>query len=325
VSEVIEPHACINPAYGELQVAIYVAAIQDAIDRKQQRQPSPVSCGGDGIDGSKGKSNDHGFGSGLTGKGGPGPRGRPEGERGMAKGGRFQGSATEKGPTDDELAVVLNNADLSNPDERQSMIYEASNRNVVCMYLRYGVYDSTIPASFLRSAPPIMAYTRYPTPQTIRCCKPEEYLTIVLTSEIGRGVTGVVHRGTLMPEIWHNAIPLDVVVKLAVDIEQRKALRSEYDVYRRLMLKEVNQGVTTALGFFDDVEGGDCALVLLYAGVPLSTALQGSLSISDWYGFFSPNLSANTGYQKLATRHCQHWSPFIVQEYSMQTSVRRIS
>ena len=35
VSEVIEPHACVDPAYGELQVGIYIAAIQDAIDRKQ--------------------------------------------------------------------------------------------------------------------------------------------------------------------------------------------------------------------------------------------------------------------------------------------------
>jgi len=89
-----------------------------------------------------------------------------------------------------------------------------------------------------------------------------------------------------MPEIWHNVIPLDVVVKLAFDIEQRKALRSEYDVYRHLRLKGVNQGVTTALGFFDDSEDGACALVMLYAGVPFPTDWQGSLSISDWYVFF---------------------------------------
>jgi hypothetical protein len=93
----------------------------------------------------------------------------------------------------------------------------------------------------------------------------------------------VVHRGTLTPEIWHNAIPLDVVVKFAFEIEQRKALRNEYEVYRRLRLKEVDQGVTTALGFFDDAEDGACALVMLYAGVPLSTILEGGLSISDWY------------------------------------------
>ena len=96
----------------------------------------------------------------------------------------------------------------------------------------------------------------------------------------------MVHRGTLMSEIWHNAVPLEVIVKLAFDIEQRKALRSEYEVYRHLRLKAVNQGVTTVLGFFDDAEGGPCALVMLYAGIPLSTDLPGSLSISDWYVFF---------------------------------------
>ena len=97
MSEVIEPHACTNPAYGELQVAIYVAAIQDAMDRKQQPQPPPVSRGGALIGGSKGKSNSHSSGSGR--KGGPGPRGKPKGGRGVAKGDIFQGSATEKGFT----------------------------------------------------------------------------------------------------------------------------------------------------------------------------------------------------------------------------------
>lgn len=107
VSEVIEPHACINPAYGELQVAIYVAAIQDAMDRKQQQQPSPVSRGGALIGGSKGKNNSHDSGSGR--KGGPqaGPRDKPKSGRGVAKGDRFQGSASEKGPTDDELAIEV--------------------------------------------------------------------------------------------------------------------------------------------------------------------------------------------------------------------------
>jgi hypothetical protein len=51
-------------------------------------------------------------------------------------------------------------------------------------------------------------------------------------------------------------------------------------------VKEVNHGVTTSLGYFDDAGDVACALVMLYAGVPLSTILQGGLSISDWYVFF---------------------------------------
>ena len=35
-SHVIEPHSCSNPAYGKIQVGIYIAAIQETIDRAKQ-------------------------------------------------------------------------------------------------------------------------------------------------------------------------------------------------------------------------------------------------------------------------------------------------
>ncbi len=76
------------------------------------------------------------------------------------------------------------------------MINVASDRDVVLLYLQYDIYDSPIPASFLRSAPPIMAHTRRPfSPRALHSYGLEECLTIVLTSEIGQGATGVVHRG----------------------------------------------------------------------------------------------------------------------------------
>src|SRR5882762_9496559 len=51
------------------------------------------------------------------------------------------------------------------PDyEHQKTIQVANNRNVVLLFLRYDIYDSPIPATFLRSAPPIMAGTKFPTP-----------------------------------------------------------------------------------------------------------------------------------------------------------------
>jgi hypothetical protein len=36
ISHLIEPHACSNPAYGKIQVGIYIAAIQETIDRVRQ-------------------------------------------------------------------------------------------------------------------------------------------------------------------------------------------------------------------------------------------------------------------------------------------------
>lgn len=164
------------------------------------------------------------------------------------------------------------------------MIHIASNCDVIFLYLQYNVYDSPVPASFLRSATSIMAHTRCPTPpfspRAIHTYGLEECQTIVLTSEIGHGATGVVLRGTLKPEIWDDARTLDVVVKLAFDIEQRAALGGEHEVYRRLQSKGVHRGITTPLGFFDDSEGSACALVMPYAGVPLSE-LHRNLSISE--------------------------------------------
>jgi len=161
----------------------------------------------------------------------------------------------------------------------------ASNRNVVLLYLQYDVYDSPIPALFLRTTPSIIAHTRCPTPplspRSIHTYGLEECLTIVLTSEIGQGATGTVHRGTLEPGISDGAIPLDVVVKLAFDVEQRDALKSEYDVYCCLRSKGILRGIATPLGFFDDSEGGACALVMLYAGVPLTAVPRRNMSILD--------------------------------------------
>ncbi|KAF8808131.1 hypothetical protein BYT27DRAFT_7211721 [Phlegmacium glaucopus] len=270
VSDVIEPP--MYPGYGKLHVGIYIAAIQDTMDRKQQPQPKSSGDGGDLIGSDKDRvDQDHNRGSGSRrgdGRGGPGGRR-------VGKSGRFQSSAGRRDPTDGEPVAI----------DHQNAIHLASNRDVVFLYLQYGVYDSPIPALFLRSAPSIMAPTRCPTPpfspSAILTCGLGESLSIVLTSEIGRGATGVVHRGTLEPANWDYPTPLDVVVKLAFDIEQRDALRSEYKVYRRLRSKGVHRGIATALGFFDDSEGAACALVMLYAGVPLLTESQGNLSTSD--------------------------------------------
>ena len=162
----------------------------------------------------------------------------------------------------------------------------ASTRDAVLIYLQYDVYDSPVPSLFLRSAPPNVADPKLPTPplsqRAIRTYAPEECLTIVLTSEIGRGATGVAHRGTLKPETSGVSVPLDVVVKLAFDNEQRDGLRSEYEVYRTLRSKGVLRGITTSLGFFNDTEGGPCALVMLYAGHTLVAEPKCVLTVSDW-------------------------------------------
>jgi hypothetical protein len=48
ISHIIEPHSCSNPAYGKIQVGIYIAAIQETIDRARQdieagKAPDPLA------------------------------------------------------------------------------------------------------------------------------------------------------------------------------------------------------------------------------------------------------------------------------------------
>lgn len=120
-------------------------------------------------------------------------------------------------------------------------------------------------------------------PRAIRTYTLNECLSIVLTSEIGKGTTGVVHGGTLKLNNGDGSTPLDVAVKLAFDSQQRDMLRTEYETYRCLRSKGVLRGLTTTPGFFDNTEDDLCALVILYAGNSLLDEPERIFSVSDWY------------------------------------------
>ena len=92
VSNIIYTPTCSDPGYGKLHVGIYVAAIQDMMDRRRQQlsKSKPSGDGGDLIsDGKDQDDQDHNRGSGSDRRGGHSDR--------------FQG---RKGPTDDELVVI---------------------------------------------------------------------------------------------------------------------------------------------------------------------------------------------------------------------------
>ena len=72
-----------------------------------------------------------------------------------------------------------------------------------------------------------------------------------------------------------------ITPKLAFRSWQRAYLKGEYKIYLHLKSKGVHQGITTVLGHFEDKEGSACALVMLYAGVPISD-LGRKLTISEW-------------------------------------------
>ena len=149
----------------------------------------------------------------------------------------------------------------------QSTLKLASRRDVILLYLQYGIYDSSAPSIFVRACP-----TGHPAPlpsrEIVQNYQLEECITIVLKSEIGHSATGPVLRGTLEVEGSECAL-LDVAVKLAIASEQCEDLRNECKIYHRLRSKGVTAGITTPLGLFDDVEGGACMLVMPYVGTPL--------------------------------------------------------
>jgi hypothetical protein len=302
VSDLIEPHACKKPGYGKLQVGIYVAAIQNAMDRQKHQLDNTArpqfsdddgSFGGDGDndDGDHGQPSGRGHEDRERGKDGSGGGRRDDlGDSGHAleKSGEYQnGEGGENPAVDESVAIRVCLPEPRKPPhepdyEHQKTIQVANNRNVILLFLPYDIYGSPIPATFLRSAPPIMAGTKFPTPpllpRDISTYGLDKCLPIVLTSEIGHGATGIVHRGMLQLE---GSVPLDTVVKLAFDKEQPHALKDEYEVYHRLRLKGVLRGIMTVLGFSDDCEGGPCALVMLYAGVSLATEPERVLPVSD--------------------------------------------
>jgi hypothetical protein len=110
-----------------------------------------------------------------------------------------------------------------------------------------------------------------PSKHTISCTKIKDCLSIIVTSEIGRGATGLVLGGQLEVEATRGCVPLGMAVKLAFTDDQRYSLREEYEVYRQLRSKGVVKGIPHAFGFFDDAEGGPSALIMSAAGSSLAT------------------------------------------------------
>ncbi|KAF8351966.1 hypothetical protein F5887DRAFT_7931 [Amanita rubescens] len=205
---------------------------------------------------------------------------------GGRKGGHKDGSGGSKKSKEGEYrggSVRKKMAIPAHEMAEKSTLELASGRNVLLLYLQYGIYDSSAPSTFVRHPTPL------PSRETVRNYQLEECLTIVLKSEIGHGATGEVLRGTLVVEA-SECPSLDVAVKLALGSKQCGALRDEYRIYHQLRSKGVTTGITTPLGLFDDVEGGVCILVMPYVGAPLAATPELSLA-----HFISGSSSCNFG------------------------------
>ncbi|KAG5637244.1 hypothetical protein H0H81_005289 [Sphagnurus paluster] len=139
----------------------------------------------------------------------------------------------------------------------EAMKKECPSRSLAMIELRYDVYNSPALSSFVRFNHP--EKTSY---------GPQEYLSIVLTSQIAAGATGIAHEGQLKLLASDEKVrSVKVVVKLAFGAEQNERLRHEFDIYEHLVAGGVAGGIPIIYGLFEDVESDAVALgVMTHVG-----------------------------------------------------------
>ena len=138
---------------------------------------------------------------------------------------------------------------------------KTSTCDVALVQLRYGVYNSPAPASFLR-----VGKTHSTANQT---CSPDQYILLDVGPEIATGAIGVVHNAELQVSTTSDGIKsLKVVVKFAFKRWQRKKLRHEFSIYEHLSSSGID-GIPIAFGLFEDTDSDTLALVMTHVGICL--------------------------------------------------------
>ncbi|KAF5369637.1 hypothetical protein D9615_010264 [Tricholomella constricta] len=243
LTDLIDVVNCESPAYGLIQTGLYMSIVQDAIERMKQhqakeelalpknlkRQRSTVSL----------------------------PSKRHKTRAATAK-------EINEVQTERENLEVSSNSQSPNTQGLISVTQlvkkYAATRSLALIELRYGVYNSPAPASFVRSK--TRRNTRY---------KSNEYLSLVLTSEIASGATGVAHVAELKVLVAGRTLSSAAVVKLAFEPEQIQRLRHEFSIFQHLKSQGVVEGIPFIFGLFEDVETDALALVMTHVGTCLLT------------------------------------------------------
>ncbi|KAF8074528.1 hypothetical protein FPV67DRAFT_585695 [Lyophyllum atratum] len=228
LSELIRVPECKNPGYGKISIGLFLSIVQDVMDRTELE------------------------------------RHQDELPRSNNRKRRRETFASDPNKRCKTRAMALK--ERSEVDERnrnqENVKKDARKRSLMLLELRYGVYNSPAPASFLR--------THSIQKETYG---PEEYLSIILTSRIAGGATGVAHGATLRLLASDGEVRcVDVVVKLSFKSEQRERLRHECTIYEHLEKQGV-EGIPFVYGLFEDVETDTIALVMSHVGTALITLL----------------------------------------------------
>lgn len=289
ISHVIEPHQCSNPAYGKIHVGIYIAAVQEAIDRTRQDiekrdPPADISPRNEEAnpDDSEGEDlNDCSRGESL----------RPTRSNKRTKGSSSKGKQKARhgedaerhgrGKVIDKVCIAsLRQAIVVHNLTSQALLANAAKQNHVCLRLSYDIYDSPHPAVFRRlpdgpkKAPghaklqtPPLSPGRETTPIIPISISPQA-IHITVHSELQHGSTGIVHIGTMTVD--PSGPTAKVAVKLAFSRDEKLRLVQKHRAYTDLHSKGV-RGIPRVIGLFIDEElllGGEGPYALVMSYIP---------------------------------------------------------
>ncbi|KAH9487245.1 hypothetical protein JR316_0001314 [Psilocybe cubensis] len=235
ISPLIDPTKCNDPAYGKLHIGLYIAIAEDMIDRFiiQSKRPPQVS------------------------------RTLPD------------VSPDQEGPTHNSVHSSHNDLlhDNSNINDSSSITREIREREVALITLKYGVYCSPVPATFLRvqlnpSTNAVSTKTKF---------LPHECLELVLDQPFENvSAKKSIHNAKLLVtlnsgEVLHRKL----VVKLAFSHEQRQELQNEYMTYKHMsQFEEIEQYCVPVHGLFEDQDSDTLAMVMDYGGISLRHLYQ---------------------------------------------------
>ncbi|KAG5651123.1 hypothetical protein H0H81_009775 [Sphagnurus paluster] len=225
LSDLIDVPRCKSPAYGKIHIGLFLAITQDVIDRTENEIKAE----------------------------------KPHKSRKR----RQPGTALplSKRPRTRATVSKQQHEDKVRYENLEVIKEQVSDRSLALIEIRYGVYDSPAPASFLRLDQRRKA--RYNS---------QEYISIVITSRIAAGATAVAHDADLKLLASDGKVrSTNVVVKLAFEPEQTERLRHEFEIFEHLHSRGVVDGIPFIYGIFKDTESEAHALVMSHVGTSLWT------------------------------------------------------
>ncbi|KAJ7689584.1 hypothetical protein B0H17DRAFT_1134917 [Mycena rosella] len=164
------------------------------------------------------------------------------------------------GPPTKKLYNSLLRAEKETEPRRATNI--ASARGLALIYVNYGIFNSSGPASFVHTIPSLVAG---PAKSAYNIDDIDEYFDISPDSEISAGAAGIAHEATLRVTSTDGGPLLENVVKVAFLAEQQKRMRHEHAIYRHMAESHV-KGIPEVYGIFEDLEGGAMVLIMSACG-----------------------------------------------------------